>query len=355
MTQPRVSLLVPIYNVEKYLRECLDSAKNQTLEDIEIICINDGSKDSSRAIIQEYLDADPRFRVIDKENSGYGASMNRGLDAARGEFIGILESDDFFEPDALKKLVAAADSMNAQVAKANFWFYWSTPEPRNELFEVVTPDMANRPYDTSAEYELFYRKNSIWSAVYRRDFIAENNIQFLATPGASYQDTAFDFKVWACASRVVCLADPILHYRQDNEASSVNSPSKVFCVCDEYGEIERFVAAHPEKNYLVPVVEKMKYDSYMWNYDRLSDDLKLKFLRRFSEDFKRDMQAGRIDMQAFEWWKQQDMASIMRSPEKFHAWRCGKPEDSIFTRAKLLIDAKGWGAFFAAVRNRIAR
>ena len=89
MTQPRVSLLVPIYNVEKYLRECLDSARNQTLQDIEVICINDGSKDSSRTIIQEYLDADERFRVIDKENSGYGVSMNMGLEAARGDYVGI--------------------------------------------------------------------------------------------------------------------------------------------------------------------------------------------------------------------------------------------------------------------------
>ena len=355
MTQPRVSLLVPIYNVEKYLRECLDSARNQTLQDIEVICINDGSKDSSRTIIQEYLDADERFRVIDKENSGYGASMNMGLEAARGEYVGILESDDFFEPNALEKLVAAAEKFDAQVAKANFWLYWSIPEPKSELFEVITPDMANRLVNTQEEYEIYYRKNSIWSAIYRRDFLNGNNIRFLETPGASYQDTAFDFKVWACATRATFLQDAILHYRQDNEASSVNSPSKVYCVCDEYDEIERFLAAHPEKDRLITVEEKMKYDSYMWNYDRLSDDLKLKFLKRFSEDFKRDMQAGRVDMQAFEWWKQQDMASIIRSPEKFHAWRCGKREDSAFTRAKLLVDAKGWGAFFAAIRNRLTR
>ena len=355
MIKPRVSLLVPIYNVEKYLRECLDSAREQTLHDIEIICINDGSKDSSRAIIQEYLDADERFRVIDKENSGYGISMNMGLDAARGEYIGILESDDFFEHAALEKLVTAAEKFDAQVAKANFWFYWSAPKPKNELHEVVTSDMANRLVNTQEEYEIYYRKNSIWSAIYRRDFLNENNIRFLETPGASYQDTAFDFKVWACATRVVFLQDAILHYRQDNEASSVNSPSKVYCVCDEYDEIERFLTAHPEKESLTTVEEKMKYDTYMWNYDRLSDNLKLEFLKRFSEDFKRDARAGRIDMQAFEWWKQQDMASIMRSPEKFHAWRCGRQEDGAFTRAKLLIDAKGWGGFFAAIRNRLTR
>ena len=90
MSEPLVSLLVPIYNVEKYLRQCLDSARNQTLEDIEVICINDGSTDSSPNIIREYMAEDSRFRMIDKPNSGYGASMNKGLGTAQGKYIAIL-------------------------------------------------------------------------------------------------------------------------------------------------------------------------------------------------------------------------------------------------------------------------
>ena len=112
--QPVLSLLVPIYNVERYLRQCLDSAAAQTLENIEIICINDGSTDSSPAIIREYMERDARFVMIDKANSGYGDSMNRGLDQARGEYVGILESDDFMAPDALEKLVHVARAHDAQ-------------------------------------------------------------------------------------------------------------------------------------------------------------------------------------------------------------------------------------------------
>ena len=201
--QPVVSLLVPIYNVEKYLRECLDSAKSQTLSDIEIICINDGSTDSSPDIIREYMQADSRFKIIDKANSGYGASMNQGLDAACGKYIGILESDDFFEPDALEKLVNAAEAAEAQVAKANFWFYWSTPEEKNELFELVTAPMTGHVVNPHKETEIFYLKPSIWSAVYRKDFLEQNGIRFLETPGASFQDSSFNFKVWAMADRVV--------------------------------------------------------------------------------------------------------------------------------------------------------
>lgn len=90
----KVSIVVPIYNVEKYLRQCLDSIVNQTLKNIEIICVNDGSTDNSLKIIQEFADKDSRIKIINKENTGYGNSMNIGFDAAIGEYIGIVESDD---------------------------------------------------------------------------------------------------------------------------------------------------------------------------------------------------------------------------------------------------------------------
>ena len=127
---PKISLLIPIYNVERYLRECLASAQAQTLKDIEIICVNDGSTDESRSILEEFL-SDARFHVIDKENSGYGASMNRGLDAARGEYIAILESDDFLDPDALEVMYATAKANDADMVKSDFFLYWSKPNPRN--------------------------------------------------------------------------------------------------------------------------------------------------------------------------------------------------------------------------------
>ena len=119
---PAVSVLVPIYNVERYLRQCLESLRDQTLADIEVICINDGSTDGSRDIIEEFL-SDPRFRVIDKPNSGYGASMNRGLDEARGRYLAILESDDFLDAPALERLLALAEDNDAQLVKADFYLH----------------------------------------------------------------------------------------------------------------------------------------------------------------------------------------------------------------------------------------
>ena len=116
----KVSVVIPIYNVEKYLRQCLDSVVNQTLKEIEIICVNDGSTDSSPAIINEYAAKDPRIVVIDKANSGYGHSMNCGFDLARGEYIGIVESDDYADPDMFEKLYECAAADGLDVVKSGF-------------------------------------------------------------------------------------------------------------------------------------------------------------------------------------------------------------------------------------------
>ena len=116
-----VSVITPIYNVERYLPECLDSLLSQTLEDIEFICVNDGSTDGSGEILRSYAARDPRIIVIEKENSGYGASMNVGLDAASGEYIGIVESDDFASPEMFETLYQlAVDHGQPDIVKSNY-------------------------------------------------------------------------------------------------------------------------------------------------------------------------------------------------------------------------------------------
>ena len=118
---PILSILIPVYNVEKYLAQCLESVINQTLSDIEIIVINDGSKDNSLNIIKDFAAKDKRIIVIDKENEGYGKSMNRGLDVASGKYIGIVESDDWIEPNMYEKLISTAEKYKADIVKANFF------------------------------------------------------------------------------------------------------------------------------------------------------------------------------------------------------------------------------------------
>lgn len=315
---PRVSVLVPICNVERYLEECLDSLVAQYFTDFEAICINDGSTDGSRAIIQRYMDADKRFRVIDKPNSGYGASMNMGLANAVGEYIAILESDDFFEPNALGLLVDAAERNQSDVVKADFYLYWSTPQKHDELFHIVDDLEIGRTLRPIDDLAIFFRKPSIWSALYRANFLRENGIDFLETPGASYQDAGFNFKVWASAERATFIAEPVLHYRQDNEKSSVNSAAKVYCVCDEYASMTAFVNDRFEgDSRLMGILECMKFDSYMWNFDRLSDELREEFVSRASEEFAEDLDRRLVDFGMFDPWTAADLRLLASDPARF--------------------------------------
>jgi len=316
---PKVSVVIPCYNVEKYIRQCLDSVVKQTLSDIEIICVNDGSTDSTLSILQEYAKTDGRIHIISKENSGYGCSMNIGFDAAEGEYLGIVESDDYADPDMFEKLYDLAKKHDLDVAKSGYCLYYSVPEECNEEIEIASEIMCVRTFCPVCDFpaipervEFFNIKPTIWSAIYRKQFIRENDIRFNETPGASYQDASFNFKVWAMAKRVRLMRDCFLHYRQDNEASSIHSPGKVYCICDEYDEMERFLNKHQLiKGILDPVKARIQYDSYMWNYARLDASLQEEFLVRFKEDFLRLQSQGLLMKEYFESYKWRDLMKII--------------------------------------------
>lgn len=352
---PLVSLLVPIYNVEEYLRECLESARKQTLKDIEIICINDGSTDSSPEILREFAEQDHRFRVIDKPNSGYGASMNRGLDAARGEFIAILESDDYLDEDALEVLYDAACKYDVDVVKADFYFFWSKPEVRNERFGWVTKETAGITNPQTDDH-VYYLKPSIWSALYRRSFLEKNNIRFLETPGASFQDASFNFKVWASCDKVVLLDRAFVHYRQDNENSSVNSSGKTYCVCDEYDEMWRYIDAHPEKrDWLIPIIVKMRHEIYFWNYFRLAEECQREFVRRMSHDFNVEDEAGIVNYDLFDPWQIEERTQVRERPDLFHVQRTHHAKPGKLNIARLYFRTGGFPLLWELVKLKLKR
>ena len=326
MGSPKVSVVIPVYNVEKYLRQCLDSVVNQTLKDIEIICVDDGSTDSSPDIIREYMEKDSRVKVITKPNSGYGNSMNRGFDMAEGEYIGIVESDDYAELNMFERLYEIASKNSLDVIKSSFYFYYSVPKERNEKMEIVSKVREGITFCPSRDFkapmemvEFFNIKPSIWSAIYRKDFIRENKIRFLETPGAAFQDSSFNFKVMSLAQRVQLTREAFLHYRQDNESSSINSPGKVFCVCDEYAEMQKFLDTNPyNRGVLECVCKRIKYDTYMWNFERLSKKYKYLFLERASEEFKEDFENGTMDARFFEDYKWRDVKKLVEDPIDYY-------------------------------------
>ena len=291
----KVSILVPIYNVEQFLPECLDSLINQTLKDIEIICINDGSKDDSPKIIKAYAKKDKRIKVIDKENSGYGDSMNQGLKKATGEYIGIVESDDFIDTDAFEKLYKIAKHEDVEVVKSNFYEYYGDTKKDKGVSDLFPLDEIGRVIDPREERQIFYQPPCIWAAIYKREFLEKNKINFLPTPGASYQDTGFNFKVWASARRVYFVKRAFLHYRQDNSNSSVKDAGKVYCVKEEYNDIERFLKEKDLMNELGPLMYTCQFGGYIWNLHRLKFKPAMEFSDVVKQDYLRAKKAGYLD------------------------------------------------------------
>ena len=286
---------MPVYNVEKYLRQCLDSIVGQTFGDLEIILINDGSKDGSLEIIREYAEKDQRIKVIDKPNEGYGKTMNRGIEAASGEYIGIVESDEWIEPDMYETLYGIAKLHNVDVVKSTFIpFDSETGKARKVSTIRGNTECVINPRQRPA---VFYAQTSIWSAIYKREFLNKNNIRFLETPGASYQDVAFNFKIWAMADTAYLTTKPLVHYRVGHSSQSVQSKDKVFCVCDELMEIERYMASCPVRfRGLENIFNQVRYNVCFWNLKRLDGENKEMFRQWMQEQFIPVLKRSTMDM-----------------------------------------------------------
>lgn len=218
--KPKVSIVVPIYNVEKYLHECVDSILRQTLKDIEVILIDDGSPDRCGEIIDEYAKKDARVIAIHQENSGYSKTVNRGINISRGEYIGIIESDDFIEDDMYESLYKNAKKNKTEVTKGLFYIYHSKPTAggiQNTLYRnpngVDLRFAPDKVFNPTQWPRIIGFHASIWSSIYRADFIKK--IKFPETAGASYQDFPFMTEVFCRAKRVSIVKRPFVHWRND--------------------------------------------------------------------------------------------------------------------------------------------
>lgn len=294
--RPMVSIVVPVYNVEKYLEKCMQSLCEQTLDNIEIVCVNDGSTDSSREIIESYCQKDDRIKIINKTNTGYGNSMNIGINQAKGKYIAIVESDDFIETDMMERLYEIAEIYTLDIVKSTCYFYTALDAAENNRYVNIFDDLTlNDVFCPLDRRELFLKQQAIWSALYRREFLVESNIHFNETSGASYQDVSFAFQAYACAKRVMLLPDAFYHYRIDNINSSVKAPDKVFCVCDELEKINAFIAEHGEDvEQLQVIASRLGYRIMLESYGQLAEAFQYALFLKMTEYLKKYRQLGFI-------------------------------------------------------------
>lgn len=217
---PKISVIMPAYKVEKYIRQSLESVINQTLTDIEIIVVNDASPDNCGKIIDEYAAKDLRIKTIhQKENGGYGKAVNAGINAATGEYIGIIETDDFIEPQMYEKLYNRAKELDADVCKCDFNYYYGSDKFKR-YNKMCTVAREGEIFTICDNPLIMNYHVSIWSSIYKRDYLNKNNIRVIETQTASYQDMPFAAEVYAKGARITVLHDSLLNYRTEEGMNS---------------------------------------------------------------------------------------------------------------------------------------
>ena len=212
---PKVSVIIPVYNVEKYLRECLDSVVNQTLKDIEIICVNDGSTDNSLKILEEYASQDSRIKIINQENQGAGAARNKGLEFAQGEYLSFLDSDDYFEPDMLKMMYdkSKLNDLDIVVVKSRQYDLLTNNFSNIETaFNVqFLPKKEIFNYSDATDYIFNIFNGWAWDKLFKKDFILLNKIKFQNLP--KLNDMYFVYAALILAKKISIIDEVLITHR----------------------------------------------------------------------------------------------------------------------------------------------
>lgn len=229
VAMPRVSIIIPVYNVEKYLRECLDSVVNQTLKDIEIICVNDGSPDNSLAILEEYAQLDNRIRIINKENGGLGSARNVGIKEVTSEYVMFLDSDDWLELNACELAYEQISrNKNDFVIFGTYIHSMKRKKKKFDSAKIVNFSniKGNSAANTSDIKVPFWSNAECWYKIYSTKFLKENALEF---DKGAYEDQRFNIRIYALAKSISVLEVPLYNYRKRaNSITALSSNWKAF-------------------------------------------------------------------------------------------------------------------------------
>lgn len=215
---PKIAIIVPVYNMSRYLPDCLDSLCRQPLQELEIICVNDGSTDNSLAIISQYAAADPRIKSISHPNCGVGLSRNAGIRAATAEYIGFLDPDDKFPtPDTLELLYTKATRQSAPICGGSLaTFSDASPQLRQKFIKTQLGFVFHK--EENIQYENYQFDYGFYRFIYKRSLLIENNIYF--PPYQRFQDPPFMVKAFLAAKHFYALPCVTYAYRIEHKKLS---------------------------------------------------------------------------------------------------------------------------------------
>ena len=244
----KVSVIIPIYNAYDYLRPAMDSVLDQTLRDIEIICIDDGSTDKSLEILKEYQKSDDRVRIITETNAGPALARNKGISRARGEYVAFLDADDFFEPILLESLYSAAKRDDLDIVISEYDVYNSNTAnfedaPPVEHADIYTPGAVTSKNEHPDDI-FTSTTGSAWNKLYRRSFIIDKGLSFLPDV-KMYEDVYFVVTSLSLAERVGKVFDVLMHHRVHYSQLRARAFRKYHAqIPFVYSKIKEFLMAH---------------------------------------------------------------------------------------------------------------
>ena len=269
---PKISLIIPIYNVEQYLGRCLESIVKQSLFDIEIICIDDGTRDNSCTVVDIYMKKDYRIRLFHKENGGLSSARNEGLKYATGEYIWFIDSDDYIEENACERLYYEIIEDYPEIIVFGANTFPLIPWIDNWTAENLSP-ITGKFKDDDVVNALFYERGSfpfVWRNCFKREFLIRHNLRFDETVRFG-EDTIFQFQAFSCASDVTFISDKLYDYRHYRIGSLMNNFNRNYYEKIKYHIIimDRIAELWAENG----ILEKYGKEFLQWSFDFVAYEL----------------------------------------------------------------------------------
>lgn len=291
----KVSIIIPVYNVEKYLRQCLDSVVNQTLKEIEIICVDDGSTDNSQFILEEYAEKDPRVRVFTQKNMGSGVARNRAIEQVEGEYMGFMDSDDWADPTMFEKLYENAKLNESDMVMCPMLIIKEGEE------ELSSRDIKDLPYynldcfDDTFDNRVFNHRDTkdfifkiavnAYNKIYRTSFVKKFNAKF-AENGLIFQDNIFFYRTYLNASRVSLIRD-FLYFHRTSRPGSVQTEKgkKYYDIIKIWNMIMDIFKSFPEYDEIQLLNRKLIH--LIFRYTQVAEIYQPEFYKLLKQDFRK--------------------------------------------------------------------
>ncbi len=258
-----VSIIIPVYNVERYLHECLDSVVHQTLREIEIICVNDGSQDGSLAILQEYAEKDNRIKVLSKSDEGQAIARNLALTLVSGEYVVFIDSDDHVDPELCRKVYNFAKAHKCDMVVYDFLSFRDIHEISKKSGVVSLLSSVN----ASDKEALLKQMGVVWTKCVRSDFIRSNKIRF--PEGRIYEDIFVHWQLVVLAEVIGILPERLYHYRIQPTATTYRTDWKITDRVFVFDMIRDFLVSQSLYNRYRDAFLQSQLEVFSWLYETI--------------------------------------------------------------------------------------